>query len=433
MIIKRLLSIVLICFSSFISAQTITDISGLAEIRDSINSPWRPAVVGENFGLGAFLRTFDGTVELDFEQAAIKLDKNSLLKRQPYYTNSYELVEGNAYAKGKEAIFFVEGPVEIDGEAIFITKDNLRKAIVLSGKLKVLGTVGDFEVLAGEQISSDSDELTVNEAYPVFPWYEGLAVVNTGTAKVLGFDGEAQIKKDDWKDVKVDDELNIGETIKTFSDSWLELSFGESLIRLQADTEIILKEWSSFEDGSSRTVLELKQGKVWAIINNDGQPFEIDTPGLVAGVRGTKFRLDSPSDNTPPLIKTFDGNVAGINESGFIEIEAGKQYDPESGLEELELDDLDRANLDRDKLFGQPKIFLKKLEYYTRATKLSIVGISDADLVIINNKEVEIVDYRFNLEIDLEYGLNYIEVIAKNQSSGGEIVIIQAIVRVQEY
>ncbi len=432
MLAKKLLLIFLISFFSFISAQTITSISGLVEIRDSINSPWRPAIVGEDLGLGAFLRTFDASLELSFEKAIIKLDKNSLLKRQTYYAQSYELLEGNAYIKGQETIFFIDGPVEIDGEIIFTTKDELKKAVVLNGKLKVLRRAKDFEVLAGEQMSSNAGEIKVQQAYPVFPWYEGLAVVSTGTAKVIGFNGNARIKKDEWQDVKVGDELNITESIKTFSDSWLELAFGESLIRLQSDTEIILKEWSDFEDGSSRTVLELKQGKVWAIINNDGQPFEIDTPGLIAGVRGTKFRLDSPVDDAPPLIKTFKGNVAGINDSGFVEIEAGKQYDPNSGLKELELDDLDRANLDRDKLFGQPKLFLKKLNYYTKEAKILIVGISDAEIVLINDQEVEITDYRFSLELDLDYGLNYIEIIAKNQSSDAEIIAKQAIIRVEK-
>ncbi len=429
---KKILLIILSCFMLFASAQNLAEIKGLVEIRESVNSPWRPAVIDQDFGLGAYLRTFDASVELHFGQSVIKLDKNSLLKRLAYYPYSYELIAGNAYVKADDVIFFVDGPLEVNGEVIFSSKEDLKKAAVITGELRVLRRAKAVIVSAGEQISSSAGEIMVAKAYPEFPWYKGLAVVENGIAKVVGFSGKAKIKRDDWQDVSIEDELKIGQSLKTFENSWLEVSFDKSLIRLQANTEIELKEWSSFEDNSSRTVLELKQGKVWAIINNDGQPFEIDTPGLIAGVRGTKFRLDSSDESKPPLIKTFEGNVAGINDVGFVEIEAGKQYDPKTGLQELVLDDLDRANLARDELLGKPKLIVKDLNYYTNDSKVLIVGISDADKIIVNNKEISPKDYRFSIEVDLQYGLNYIEIIAKNNDSSSKAIVKQVIVRVGE-
>ena len=412
-----------------VSAQTITQIDGLVEIRQSANSAWRPASVGSDFNLGASLRSFGGNATITIADSIIKLSDNTTINRLAFYPQSYEVTKGEVYVNSNELIFFVNGPLEVFGEALFTTSDKMRKASVLSGYIKAIVETNALEILAGEQFSSSDGKVAIAKAYPEYPWYKGLKLVNSGHGLVVGFEGNAKILRDSWQPVMVNDILEVGQSIKTYENSWLELMFGDSLIRLQADTELSLRKWAEYSDGSSQTVLELKRGKVWAIIDHGGQPFEIETPGLIAGVRGTKFRLDSSADDSPPLIKTFDGVVAGIQDQGFTDIAAGKQFDPVAGLAELVLDDLDRFNLEKDRQHNKPSLFVAHLNYISSEPTITVKGMSNADVVTVNGKPVELVDHYFSTNLNLEIGMNYVVVVATNKNTESETKIVKAVIR----
>ena len=412
-----------------VSAQTITQIDGLVEVRQSLNSAWHPATIGSDFNLGASLRTFSGNATITVTDSIIKLNDNTVIHRLAYYPQSYEVTKGEAYVNSRQLIFFVNGPLEIFGEAIFSASDATRKASVISGFVKAIVETNALKVLPGEQFVNSDGKVTIVKAYPEYPWYKGLKSVNGGHGVVTGFKGSAEILRDSWQAVTVNDILEVGQSIKTNQDSWLELMFADSLIRLQADTELSLKKWADYSDGSSQTVLELKRGKVWAIINNGGQPFEIETPGLIAGVRGTKFRLDSAASDSPPLIKTFEGVVAGVEEDKFTDIEEGRQFDPLAGLGELVFDDIDRFNLERDKQLNKPTLFVGRVDYITNEDHVILKGVSDADKVTVNGKIVRPENNSFTVDISLIKGMNYITVVAENSSSGSKVEIVKAIIR----
>jgi FecR protein len=179
-------------------------------------------------------------------------------------------------------------------------------------------------------------------------------------------------------------------------------------------------------------VVELRKGKVWAVVE-EGNPFEIETPGLVAGVRGTKFRVDAPEGDEPALLKTFEGNVAGITGFEVFEVNSGEQLDLETGVQPLQVDALDEFNLTRDKLITAPKL-RSEIPSITGETVLTLQGEVDAGSIVttVANDEVvtlEATDGTFALERPLHTGVNIIGVSAVLLEGGKRTTILQPVIR----
>ena len=432
--------------------QPVVSAEGVVELRDTEDSPWRPAAVGDVLEVGGSVRTFQGEVRLELPGGFLRLAPESELARP---ARSYGLEVGKAYVQADEVSFFLNGPVQVSGAARFdVLPDVGARAVVLDGEGRV--TFGGSVVVlpTGEQfVVNAEDEASLSTYFESDPWYLDLTPVGVGVGRTIGLQGsvEVQFEEAEWQAAELEVDFVPVVLARTGDGSWVELRFDDdSIVRLQADTEVTVHELQEFEDGTRRSRIELHKGKVWAIVEGDGQPFEIETPGLVAGVRGTKLRVDAASEGEPPLVKTFEGEVAAVIGFETVEVEAGEQFDPAVGVEALELDALDEFNLERDVLVVPPELSLAPLPSVTDEAALGVTGRTDAPTVTVLGEEIAVEEMTaeemtaeeaaeagtveesegtFEVSVPLKSGFNLIETRAQYVPEGAAAYAAQAVVR----
>lgn len=400
--------------------QAISELSGVVEIRPQLNAMWRPAELGDVLNLDASIRSFEGSVSLRFDNDdIIKLATNSELANQP---EGLKLVLGKAYVNAWQLALTED--VRVSGEVRLDQNEFGWRVAVLSGQ----ATVADYVNLKpAQQLTINSEgEASFSTFTEQDPWYRNFNLLGKGDARVIGVQGQAEFSlAENWQDALIDAVVSVGSSVRTGADSWLELRFDDgNVVRLQADTELLLARLEDLEDqadGSQlrQTVLELRYGKVWVIVDTEEQPFKIETPGLIAGVRGTKFRLDAASEAEPALIKTFEGLVAST--IGFEEtlINQGQQFDPNVGVESLRLDALDEMNLAQDRLLTAPTLNFPELSFKTLEGSFALLGETDPEtLITVNGQTLSSKDGSFSSTIPLLSGFNLVRVTARAGEKG---------------
>jgi hypothetical protein len=418
-----------------VHAQTISTLNGVVEIRATLDDPWRPASSGEILEARGSVRTFQGDLTLTLESGdIIRLSTDSELTRG---LRAYQLVLGKAYTKGETVSFDMSGPMRVKGEARFDVDNNAgARAVLLGGEAHLTFGARVFDLELGQQLVIPLEgEPSFSQYFERDPWYRDLVVLEEGTGVVENFLETAEIQKAgaEWTASQIGDVLEAGDGARTGEASWLEFRFSDNtLLRLQADSEIFLKSLESYDDGSRRTVVELRKGKVWAVVE-EGAPFEVETLGLVAGVRGTKFRVDAPEGDEPALLKTFEGDVAGITGFETFEVNSGEQLDLETGVVPLQVDALDEFNLVRDQLITAPKL-RSELPSLTSETVLNVNGEVDAGSIVttLTNDKVEIfeaADGTFRLDEPLHTGVNIVGVSAVLLEGGKRTTILRPVIR----
>ena len=373
-------------------AQPIVSAEGVVELRETEDGPWRPAAAGDVLEVGGSVRTLQGEVRLELPGGFLRLAPESEVSRP---ARSYELSLGKAYVQADEVSFFLNGPVQVSGTARFDVLPGVgARAVVLDGEGRV--TFGGSVVVlpTGEQfVVNAEDEASLSTYFESDPWYLDLVPVGVGLGRTIGLQGsvEVQFEEAEWQPAELELDFVPVVDARTGEASWVELRFDDgSILRLQDDTEVTVQELQEFEDGTRRSRVQLHKGKVWAIVEGDGQPFEIETPGLVAGVRGTKLRVDAATEGEPPLLKTFEGEVAAVIGFETVEVATGEQFDPVAGVEALELDALDTFNLERDVLVVPPELSLAPLPSATSESALSVTGTTDAPTVTVRGEAIEV-------------------------------------------
>lgn len=420
----------------FASAQPLTSVEGVIELRPTEDVPWQPASVGDVLEVGGSLRTFQGDVVIDLESGGIRLAPDGELAR---VGNNYRLVSGKAYLQG-DAVFQMAGPVRISGEARFDASEaNGERAVLLSGEGRV--TVGGSVVQLTpmqQLVIPEGGAPSLSTYFENDPWYLDLVAAGVGIARVIGFEGGADMQfaeeavDDGWEVVQLDAAFEPIVFARTADDSWLEVRFDDgNLLRLQADTELVVQRLEEFEDGTRRSLVQLRKGKIWAVVEGDGQPFEIETPGLVAGVRGTKLRVDAATDDEPPLLKTFEGEVAAVIGFETFEVTEGQQFDPEAGVEALVVDELDEFNLGRDVLVIAPDLTLSPLPSVVADPTVSVSGETDGLLVSAGAQEAQLETPEFTLNVPLKSGVNIVEVRSQFVPGGAAARSAQPVVRAE--
>jgi hypothetical protein len=416
-------------------AQTITTLSGVVEVRTTVDDPWRPASDGEILEARGSIRTLQGDVTLTLESGGIiRLSVDSEMTRG---LRTYQLVTGKAYANGEGLPMDLSGPMRVDGEARFDVDPNSgARAVLLGGEASLTFGARVYEFEVGQQLVIPLEgEPSFSIYFERDPWYKDLTVLEEGTGAVENFLGSAEIQKaeGEWAAAQVGDVLAAGDAARTGEESWLEFRFSDNtLLRLQASSEIFLKNLDTYDDGSRRTVVELRKGKVWAVVE-EGDPFEIETLGLVAGVRGTKFRVDAPEGDDPALLKTFEGDVAGITGFETFEVTSGQQLDLEAGVVPLQTDALDEFNLTRDRLITAPRI-RSELPSLTNETILTVSGEVDAGSIVTtlfaDKQETFIAtDGTFSAETPLQTGVNIVGVSAVLLEGGKRATVLRPVIR----
>ncbi len=121
-------------------------------------------------------------------------------------------------------------------------------------------------------------------------------------------------EKEEWTPAYSELKFLEGDSIRTTSNSQASLEFfGGTLVFLDENTEINLKELSEKSSGQKNTVIHLKQGQIWVKVSEDDfdtekdSKFQVLTNRVKAHVRGTIFDLTTSTDQD--VIRLIKGNV----------------------------------------------------------------------------------------------------------------------------
>jgi len=115
--------------------------------------------------------------------------------------------------------------------------------------------------------------------------------------------------KKNGMDTQIGDVIKKEDVLKTLADSFCDIKIGESLIRIKANSNVVI---SSLLDsvGNEDTVLGLMNGRMLCKPKKllKSEKFMIKTPTAVAGIRGTQFSVEADKLKTT-RIKVFSGKV----------------------------------------------------------------------------------------------------------------------------
>jgi serine protease inhibitor len=105
---------------------------------------------------------------------------------------------------------------------------------------------------------------------------------------------------DQWLELKVNQSLNPGTTIRTSSNSecYLQVNGFTSTVKLEAGTMLLLQKMNALGGGSNadtQTILNLKSGTILGKVKklSAGSSYEIHTPNGTAKIRGTDFQISA--------------------------------------------------------------------------------------------------------------------------------------------
>ncbi|MFC1628276.1 FecR domain-containing protein, partial [Gemmatimonadota bacterium] len=160
-------------------------------------------------------------------------------------------------------------------------------------------------------------------------------------AKVSFYLGEVGYKKsqsEEWTGLALQQSLFSGDTVKTGAESRLELKAGDEgfVIRIDENSEIELTPQSLENPG---TKAKARGGRVWSNVRSmaaNRNNLTIETPTVLAAVRGTVFRIDVPDLNST-VLRVYEGEVEvkpnlapPPGEGGMREVVAPREIAPPS-------------------------------------------------------------------------------------------------------
>lgn len=126
--------------------------------------------------------------------------------------------------------------------------------------------------------------------------------------------GDVSVKKmgaADWREVAVEDTLEMGDAIKTGKDSYCELQMVKrGIFRVENSSELYLATLVNNDD-KINSRMKLAKGGIALKPNKlqQGEKFEVETSTAVAAVRGTKFSVNV-DENGDTKVAVNEGKVA---------------------------------------------------------------------------------------------------------------------------
>ena len=137
---------------------------------------------------------------------------------------------------------------------------------------------------------------------------------NTVSALVVFSVGDSRIVHADLTEEKavLGSAFKTGDRILTGPKSKVDIQIGKSsAIRLGANSNLEFTQLLNNVNGNSETRMLLNSGKIFATVTkeNKNDSFNLSSPTMVAGVRGTAFILDIKKDQTA-VIKVVEGSVS---------------------------------------------------------------------------------------------------------------------------
>jgi len=145
--------------------------------------------------------------------------------------------------------------------------------------------------------------------------YQKTEKINQGEAILVTMTiGDVQVRKmgsDSWREVSVDDVVEMGDTLRTGVESACELQIVErGVYRLEANTEMLVAKLVN-QEGSLQAKVHVEQGTMGLKPKKlkEGEVFEVETSTAVAAVRGTVFMV-SVSEEGDTKVAVVEGKVS---------------------------------------------------------------------------------------------------------------------------
>src|SRR5215510_13204118 len=128
-----------------------------------------------------------------------------------------------------------------------------------------------------------------------------------------------------WQPVKLNDQFRAGDQIRVLDRSRADVALlDQSVLRLNENTTITLQAVKEERTG----VIDLLRGAVHFFSRSPGS-LDVQTPFVLAGVRGTEFFISVETDKTS--LTVFEGTVSVANQAGSLTLPGGQAAVVEAG------------------------------------------------------------------------------------------------------
>jgi hypothetical protein len=134
-------------------------------------------------------------------------------------------------------------------------------------------------------------------------------------ARVSFYIGEVAVKKagnEEWGGCTLKQPLYTGDAIRTGTESRLEVKMDEEdVIRIDENSELEVSKTTLAQLGGSASRANLKRGRIWTNVRKvvaDRENLTVETPTVVAAIRGTIFRMDVPT-GLSTIMRVYEGTV----------------------------------------------------------------------------------------------------------------------------
>ncbi len=186
--------------------------------------------------------------------------------------------------------------------------------------------------------------------------------------------GDVEVKKmgsGNWRKVLIEDNLQMGDSIKTGADSYCELQMVKrGIFRVESATELFLTKLVN-EDEKVNSRMKLEKGSIALKPNKlkEGENFEVETSTAVAAVRGTKFVVNvDDSGNTKiavnegmVAVKPVINSISDAENKGLVD-KKGADYISKEFVKSIEVKPGEEATLEQKNVESMNKAIGNAIE-----------------------------------------------------------------------
>lgn len=158
--------------------------------------------------------------------------------------------------------------------------------------------------------------------------------------KLIYLQGQVEVRRTglkDWDPARINQDLFAGDTVRTGAISRAAvLCVDESQLKLNENTVVTLKSAAPSPrlrlgevspaalQEAAPSLYEVPQGEVWLRNKNEKFLFEVETPAVTAGIRGTEFNLRVALDGAT-ILTLLEGSLRLFNALGELHLKPGEE------------------------------------------------------------------------------------------------------------
>ncbi|MDP6787905.1 MAG: FecR family protein [Rhodospirillales bacterium] len=187
------------------------------------------------------------------------------------------------------------------------------RAAAVVGVAALIAWIGQTMVLADEQPDENSLISAVNPKRPVASLGESQWAVVGVSGKVL----TVRLDTETWRPVSAGTRLAPSTQLKTGPDGWALLVRGNSDITVKSDSHMAVPKQP--RDPLATRILQSLGTLLLRVEKRPGQRFEVETPYLIAGVKGTTFSVSV--ENKGATVSVEEGTVGVSTHDGGVEVD----------------------------------------------------------------------------------------------------------------